>query len=61
VKKDWYFCHLIFLFRAKIDREIELDIEKNKEAYGEDPLNGLFRQIYQNGNEETKKAMIKSM
>jgi len=36
-KKDW----------SKIDMEIEDDIVKNKDEYGEgDPLNGLFKQIY---------------
>ncbi|CAK82075.1 unnamed protein product (macronuclear) [Paramecium tetraurelia] len=50
-KKDW----------SKIDKEIEEDINKHKEEYGEDPLNSLFQQIYQNGDDNTKKAMIKSM
>ena len=36
-------------------------MEKNKEEYGYDPLNGLFRQIYEQGSDETKKAMVKSM
>ncbi|CAD8152077.1 unnamed protein product [Paramecium pentaurelia] len=51
VKKDW----------SKIDKEIEEDINKHKEEYGEDPLNSLFKQIYQNGDENTRRAMIKSM
>ncbi|CAD8147220.1 unnamed protein product [Paramecium pentaurelia] len=50
-KKDW----------SKIDKEIEEDINKHKEEYGEDPLNSLFKQIYQNGDENTRRAMIKSM
>ena len=32
-KKDW----------NKIDKEIEQDINKHKEEYGEDPLNSLFK------------------
>lgn len=47
--------------RSKIDKEIEQDIEKNKESYGEDPLNTLFKQIYNSGTDETRKAMVKSM
>jgi len=33
VKKDW----------TKIDKEIEEDMSKHKEEYGEDPLNVLFK------------------
>ena len=36
-------------------------MEKNKEEYGVDPLNSLFKQIFENGDENTKKAMMKSM
>lgn len=32
IKKDW----------DKIDKEIEGDIQKNREEYGVDPLNSLF-------------------
>jgi len=50
-KKDW----------SKIDAEIDDDIVKNKDDYGEaDPLNGLFKTIYKNADENTRKAMIKS-
>ncbi|KRX06771.1 HSP20-like chaperone [Pseudocohnilembus persalinus] len=50
-KKDW----------SKIDKEIEEDIKQNKDEYGEgDPLNGLFKQIYQGADENTRRAMIKS-
>jgi suppressor of G2 allele of SKP1 len=47
VKRDW----------SKIDKDIEKDLSKEKQG---DPMNDLFRQIYSNGNEETRKAMIKS-
>lgn len=33
---------------------------KNREEYGVDPLNSLFQQIYQNSDENTRKAMVKS-
>lgn len=36
-------------------------MEKNKEEYGVDPLNSLFKQIFANGDEKTKMAMMKSM
>lgn len=32
-KKDW----------SKIDKEIDEDIQKHKEEYGEDPLSSLFK------------------
>ena len=47
VKRDW----------SKIDKDIEKDLSKEKQG---DPMNDLFRQIYSNGNEETRTAMIKS-
>ena len=47
VKRDW----------NKIDKELEKELEKNPE---EDAMNKLFKQIYANGNEETRRAMIKS-
>lgn len=46
-KKDW----------SKLDRELEEELGKDKD---EDALNGLFRQIYQNADENTRRAMIKS-
>lgn len=46
-KKDW----------SKLDRELEEELSKDKD---EDALNGLFRQIYQNSDENTRRAMIKS-
>lgn len=47
VKRDW----------NKIDKELEKELQKNPE---EDAMNKLFKQIYANGNEETKRAMVKS-
>lgn len=46
-KKDW----------SKLEQEIEAEINKEKEG---DPLNSLFKNIYGNADEETKRAMIKS-
>ena len=34
---------ILLYIRSKIDKEIETDIEKHKEEYGEDPLNTLFK------------------
>jgi len=45
VKRDW--------------DKIEKDLEKEMMKEG-DPLNEMFKQIYSNGDEETRKAMIKS-
>jgi len=51
VKKDW----------AKIDKEIEEDMQKNKEEYPEgDPVNGMFQMLYKNSDENTRRAMMKS-
>jgi suppressor of G2 allele of SKP1 len=50
VKKDW----------SKIDREIESEMKKNKEYEEGDPANALFKEIFKNADENTRKAMIKS-
>jgi suppressor of G2 allele of SKP1 len=39
--------------------EFEEDVIRNKMEDG-DPAMNLFKQIYQNGNEDTKRAMIRS-
>lgn len=44
----------------KIDKEIEGDIIKHGEEYGEDPSMNFFKQIFNQGDEEKRKAMIKS-
>ena len=31
-----------------------------KDEYGHDPMNTIFKQIYENADENTRKAMIKS-
>jgi len=50
-KKDW----------SKIDKEIDEDMKEHKDEYqDEDPLNKLFKQIYANADENTRRAMMKS-
>jgi len=49
VKKDW----------DNIDKEIGKELE-SEDVKGNDAMMKLFRQIYENGNEETRRAMIKS-
>jgi len=44
---------------VKIDKEIHEEM-KNDKIEGNDAMMKLFREIYSNGNEETKKAMMKS-
>uniref|UniRef100_A0A0G4HCP5 CS domain-containing protein n=1 Tax=Chromera velia CCMP2878 TaxID=1169474 RepID=A0A0G4HCP5_9ALVE len=48
-KKDW----------SAIDREIEKELKADK-PQGEEALNSLFREIYSKGDEETRRAMVKS-
>lgn len=50
VKKNW----------DKIDKEIEGDILQHGEEYGEDPSMNFFKQIFANGDEEKRRAMMKS-
>lgn len=49
VKRDW----------DKLDREAEAEIKKDK-LQGEAALQDLFKQIYSNSDEDTRRAMIKS-
>jgi suppressor of G2 allele of SKP1 len=44
---------------SKIDQEMDKDLKADKPE-GEGALNDLFKQIYGNASEETRRAMIKS-
>jgi len=51
VKRDW----------NKLDKEIEKDIQEHKEEYSEgDPVNGMFKMLYDHSDEATRRAMMKS-
>jgi suppressor of G2 allele of SKP1 len=50
VKKNW----------DKIDKEIEGEILKHGEEYGEDQSMNFFKQIFAQGDEEKRRAMMKS-
>jgi suppressor of G2 allele of SKP1 len=43
-----------------IDRSLKAEEEKET-PQGEEALNALFKQIYENANEDTRRAMVKSM
>jgi suppressor of G2 allele of SKP1 len=49
VKKDW----------TKLDKELEKEL--NKDVEGEEGMMKLFKEIYERGDENTRRAMIKSM
>lgn len=49
VKKDW----------DNIDKQISKELDQ-EDVKGNDAMMKLFRQIYENGNEETRRAMVKS-
>ena len=49
-EKDW----------DAIDRDLKQQ-EENEKPEGEEALNALFKQIYANANEDTRRAMVKSM
>ena len=43
----------------KIDQELKKDLE-NEKPEGDAALNGLFKQIYERADEDTRRAMMKS-
>jgi len=50
--------YLSFFWKKKINWD-KIDVQE-EEAKGEDALNKVFKDIYKNGTEEQKRAMMKS-
>ena len=50
VRKNW----------DKIDKEIEGELITNGKEYGEDPSMSFFKQIFDQGDPEKRRAMMKS-
>ena len=49
-KKDW----------SALEKELEKELEEEDKPEGEAALQALFRQIYANADEDTRRAMVKS-
>lgn len=49
-KKDW----------NQISKQLDKELSEEKEDEGQDGLMKMFKEIYDRGNDETKRAMIKS-
>jgi len=49
-KKDW----------NQISKQLDAELSEDKEDEGQDGLMKMFREIYERGSDDTKRAMIKS-